>query len=603
MATVIKRTNTTEIGDGTGIAMNGMIVNKDYNSNLVGTRGVKTYDEMRLGDATVKASLEAIFLPILSARWYVEAGEDSRQGKKIAEFCDNQIKKNGTRTWQETLTTILLYLVYGRMPFEIVYEFEADGMIGLRKLSPRWPDTIYKWEMESGGAGVTQQTVNGTYNIPMEKMIIFVNQKEGDNWEGKSVLRSAYKHWYMKDKLYLIDAIAAERQGLGIPYAKYPVGTKSELKDKLEELLQNMRANEKAYLMIEGQNTEVGFMDMKAGAVKNLMPIIQHHDRQITKNVLAQFLELGATGVGSYALSADQSRLFILSLEAVANYVRDCMNRYLIKKLVDYNFDVAPNAYPELKVEKIGQVNGAELSTTLQRLIQTQIIKPTVEDEAWVRDTFDLPESDGRTDVDLTLADGLIAELDAEMAGLTGEPIATDGAVDDPTMDTPTDQEIQQASEALTDDELKMFGGAKGMPLSEETKRKISEALSKGGKKGGKGKGGGKGKKGTNPEIAKKQGEIKKLALESKSFGDDARRQLLEMKAAGKKMTPEETAKFQLELFNDKSKISEKITKLKSDIDEIKVKSAPATPPPAKKASIESELERVGALIDELEKE
>ena len=61
-----------EKGDSAGIAVDGIIVNNDYNRALTGTAAVRKYDEMRLGDATVKAVLLAIFLPILSARWRVD---------------------------------------------------------------------------------------------------------------------------------------------------------------------------------------------------------------------------------------------------------------------------------------------------------------------------------------------------------------------------------------------------------------------------------------------------------------------------------------------------------------------------------------------------
>jgi hypothetical protein len=52
----------------------------------------------------------------------------------------------------------------------------------------------------------------------MDKLIVFVNEMEGMNWWGTSLLRPAYKHWFIKNTLYKIDAIAHERQGLGIPY-------------------------------------------------------------------------------------------------------------------------------------------------------------------------------------------------------------------------------------------------------------------------------------------------------------------------------------------------------------------------------------------------
>jgi len=48
--------------------------------------------------------------------------------------------------------------------------------------------------------------------------------------------------------------------------------------------------------------------------------MINHHDRQISKAFLAQFLELGAQKSGSYALSQDQTRLFTLGLEYITTH-------------------------------------------------------------------------------------------------------------------------------------------------------------------------------------------------------------------------------------------------------------------------------------------
>jgi len=53
--------------------------------------------------------------------------------------------------------------------------------------------------------------------MSQDSVSAFTNGKEGENWEGVSLLRPAYKPWFMKSTLEKIDAIAHERQSLGVP--------------------------------------------------------------------------------------------------------------------------------------------------------------------------------------------------------------------------------------------------------------------------------------------------------------------------------------------------------------------------------------------------
>lgn len=615
---VSKGGSPSEIGDTGGIAISGIIVNDDYNNKLTGRTGVQIFSQMRFGDATVNSSMLAIQLPILSARWWVEPPVNaSRLDTKIAQFVEDELMKNGTRTWQETLTEILDYLVYGRMPFEIVWEFREDEkfgrpMIGLRKLARRDPATIVAWKLKNGEPGLLQQTVNGQFEIPIEKCIVFINQKRGDNWEGTSLLRTAFKHWYMKDKLYLIDSISAERQGLGIPKGKLGTGAKSADRTKLEEVLRNIRANEKANIIIEG-DIDVEFMDMKAGTTKPLLPTIQHHDRAIVLNVLAQFLQLGSTSVGSFALSNDQSKLFILSLEAIANYIRDDINRNLIKKLVDYNFNVT--AYPELRFEKIGNVDHNMLTTSLQRAVQTGLLIPQPEDEVYLRDVMDLPEKSEYKDADPTMFDSILTELSDSMGSLdeTFAPSVPDASMTPEEVDQMTQQASEDYKRLTSPDFIELYGeevlevfkgGKTGVPLSEETKRKISEALKKNGT--GKSKGT-KGKKPKDAVVEAKRKEMDAVRKQVRDLSNEYRMKALEMKAKGQKLSEQESAKMQLELMGKKNALQSKIDTLKSDIEARKAQTAPKeTPAPApakKKASEVGEtLDRINKVLDGYEK-
>jgi phage gp29-like protein len=227
-------------------------------------------------------------------------------------------------------------------------------------------------------------------NIPSWKLLMFVNEQEGENYEGISILRTAYKHWYYKEQYYRIDAMAQERQGLGLPFFKKPNGATPKDVAEMRKLMRNLRSNEESYLEIP-MGWEVGLVEMKAQAIKDAEPMISHHDRQITKNVLAQFLELGSSGgSGSRALSEDHSDLFLLSEEAVAKHIQEVVQKDLIKELVDYNFTV--DCYPELHHGQIGIVDYQKLSASLQQLSGAKMITTNYELEKYLRKTMKLPE-------------------------------------------------------------------------------------------------------------------------------------------------------------------------------------------------------------------
>jgi hypothetical protein len=496
-------------------------------------------------------------------------------------------------------------------------------MIGLRKLSPRRPDSIYAWRLLNGDNGVIQQTVNGRFEIPMDKMIIFVNQKEGENWEGVSLLRSAWMHWDLKRAMYRFQNIGAERQSVGVPIATKPTGTLKKDEDDMAEKLENLRTNEKAFMIVPTGWT-VDIMDMKGGSTKNLDSYIQHHDRAITLNVLAQFLSLGSTSVGSYALSNDQSRLFILCLESIANYIADNINRYLIKKLVDYNFDV--EKYPKIKFDKIGSVDQNIFTTSLQRLQQSGLFTPNSADEKYIRDVMDLPANDGKTDVDLTMFDSILTELDSSMSELDGTQADATAPAEDPAnpgfdMNGQPMMDVAQAFEQIEtwmatnhlSSVKKEYGsevydilvGAGGVgsrhPLSEETKKKISEALKRSKGVGGKGSKS-KGKK-TDPEVTKKNKEIAGLRTQVTALNNESRRKLLELKAKGEKLSPEDSAKMQLDLFDKKNELTKKIDTLKNEIAARKAETAASATPVVPKASdVGQTLDRINNILDGYEK-
>lgn len=464
-----------EYGD-TGTTMyNGMISGEEYNSELTGTSKYTQYDKMRKGDATVSASLKVIKLPLRAARWFVNPAGDDPVQLEQAKFVEHNIKEAMELTWDDFLREALLMLDYGVFVFEKVFgyvEYQGKTYIGFKKFAPRHPRTINAWKMKDGKRdGITQVTNSkGTIEIPIEKLLIFTNEKEGDNWEGISILRSAYKSWFFKDTFEQIDAMAFERQGLGVPYVKLPTGYKDTDRAKAIEIAKNLRANEKAYVVYP-EGYEVGFLDMKGKNTRDPKSSIEYHNRQIVLNVLAQFLMLGSGGGGgSYALSEDQSDFFYDSLQAIANNIKDVVNKYAIKQICDINWP-GTKEYPTLEVDEIGVIDKQAFASAINTLVGANLIKPDDDILKHIRKEMDLPD-EAELDEDDEETNRLITELELLSVDVVGE--GQEMNVDPEmasAMSEEYDKDIRQFNEALKD-EL-MFKA----PVSEETKKNISQGL------------------------------------------------------------------------------------------------------------------------------
>lgn len=377
----------------------GFISGEEYNADLAGRQGIAVYDQMRRSDSSVSASLRIITEPLMAADWDIEAASDDPNDVLAAEFVRYNLFE--CLKWRDFQREAFLCLPFGFSLFEKNYDWcewrgTADGTgagryICLDTLASRKQDTIIAWQLKDGSPGVRQVPPNGgEREIPAWKNLIFTHQREGNNYEGISVLRTAYKHWYIKTNLEKVMAIAAERQGTGVPYFTPPTSATEDEKKKARIALQNMRTNEQAYLEIP-QGWEFGFMDMKAGTVLDPTPQIQYHGRQILLNTLGQFLDMGSSGSsGSRATSQDHSKLQEQSLEAVAAMFEDTINENLIKQLVDANFNVS--AYPKLTHSRISDDNVAQLSDAVNKLGSAGFLTPDADLENTLRELLYLPD-------------------------------------------------------------------------------------------------------------------------------------------------------------------------------------------------------------------
>lgn len=372
---------------------------------LVWPLSVQVYDRMRRQDAQVASVLRAVTLPVRRTRWWLDgSGCDERVVQLVSEDLGLPVKgvsdvppaagRGRSRfSWSEHLRMALISLPIGHMFFEQVYRIDDAGLARLRKLGPRMPRTIAKIDVESDGGlkSITQHAPTWTTGatkppqpIPVSRLVAYVNEREGGDWRGQSLLRAAYKDWLLKDRMLRVQAQTIERNGLGVPL--YTGAENEEDLSAGRKLAEQYRSGETAGAAVPHGAT------LKAQGVEGELPdaekVIRYYDEQIARAVLAHFLNLG-TQTGSWALGSTFADFFTLSLQAVGEDVATTATHHVVEDLVDVNFGEDEPA-PRIVFDEIGG-QAAAVARAVEMLVASGVIRPDRDLEEFMRTALGLP--------------------------------------------------------------------------------------------------------------------------------------------------------------------------------------------------------------------
>ena len=383
----------------------------ETNPDLLWPRSVGVFDKMRREDSQVSSVLRAVTLPVRSASWTIDAagarpevlalvagdlGLNVRGATPIA-----RPRTKGRFSWSEHLRLALLELVYGHSFFEQVYDTNrGDDLAHLAKLAWRPPRTIAQINVASDGGLLSIEqwsTTKGTVKIPVSRLVAYINDREGGDWIGQSLLRSAYKNWLLKDRMLRAQALTVERNGLGVPvYTGASAPDKATTDDAIAwsqrerddglEVAKSFRAGESAGASIPA-GAKLELMGV-SGTLPDTDGPIRYHDEQIARSVLAHFLNLG-TETGSWALGSTFADFFTQSLNAVATQITDVIQQHVIEDLVDLNWGTAEPA-PRLVYEPIGKEHPAT-ADAIKTLVDAGVLTVDATLEAHMRELYGLP--------------------------------------------------------------------------------------------------------------------------------------------------------------------------------------------------------------------
>jgi hypothetical protein len=368
---------------------------------------INVFDAMRSQDSQVSSVLKAVTLPVRRTPWRIDpAGARPEVVQLVAEDLGlpivGQEPKPLPRTrdkfrWSNHLREALLMLSFGHMYFEQLYRIDPSGHARLRKLSPRMPKTIEEIDVaEDGGLVAIKQyqtiTTRSPRPIPVNRLVAYINEREGGNWLGRSLLRACYKNWLIKDRLLRVQAQTVERNGMGVPlYTAPPGASESDIK-KGAAMAKAWRAGENSGSAIPNE-AKMQLLGVE-GDLPDADKPIRYHDEQIARGVLAHFLNLG-TETGSWALGSTFADFFTMSLQTLAQEVADVGTMHVVEDIVDLNWGPEEPA-PKIIVDEIGS-RLAATAPDIKALIDSGALVVDDELEAALRQMYGLPRADKAT--------------------------------------------------------------------------------------------------------------------------------------------------------------------------------------------------------------
>jgi phage gp29-like protein len=381
------------------------LFNTEYLGKLRGRDGIIELDKMRRSDDGVIRVLRMYINPIKSATWYIESGEaGNKQADEIAEAIQFDLFDDTVKSFSQMLNDILTFIPFGFSMFEPTFKVSESARFGMRwnlkDLGYRAQKTIYEWKIQDGAVVSVHQQFFGNTNVDVwldgKNLIIFTHDREGDNFEGISLLRAIYGNYLRKQTYLNIMYSGLKKNASGIPVITTPAGRENTKEvDTAESFLVSYTDGEKPYLIVpEGFAFEIKEGKFDADKVQQ---IIEAENTGMVKSALVQFLELGQSGAGgSFALGTDQSDMFLDTLVGYGNYICEMINKYIIRPLVIMNHGEQAY-YPTLKVAGIKDKASRELAEIIQVLNTAGILKPDETLVAWARGFYGLPEVDEST--------------------------------------------------------------------------------------------------------------------------------------------------------------------------------------------------------------
>lgn len=341
------------------LGWNAFVDDFEYVPELKWPNSVKAYQKMGV-DAQLEALMWGTTGQIRKFKWMIDPNgapddmvnhfSEDYNLPIVGEEGGHQARSKDRFKFDDHLASIFIALEQGHMCFEQTGYIGADNLWHVKKLAERMPDTIQEINVAQDGGLVsikqffTQQGLQIPVEIPIDRLVWYAWDKRGPNWVGRSMFRSLYRNWLIKDRLLRVDAINHERAG-GVPWAEAPPGASPNDIQKLAQMAQEFKVGEDAGGAVPaGAKLNIA----RVGGSSDVIESIKYHDEAMARRFMLMVMMLGMTATGSRGLGTTFNDLAVMAQKSIANWALTTFNEHVIEDDVDWNWGPQEKLVPKL---------------------------------------------------------------------------------------------------------------------------------------------------------------------------------------------------------------------------------------------------------------
>lgn len=404
----------------------GFIVDDDHNPEVRGSKwygspGKPGIAHRMMRDPHVRQSVNYLADPLCSARWQFIAPTKDPLDREVADFCTWAFIE--CQPWRQ----LVRRMVRGYASNGFHFEEMTDDYRGLplarfpshptgvgvvpTSFQHRPAETIYRFNQSKKRpdqlASIEQYTLGsdetdaGYTTVSADRLLRLTWDQDGGKFTGVPVLRSAYQPWKLKIAFITIDAIKHERTGVGVPLIELPDNPTDAEIDWAEEILAEMRANEKGFVILPN-----GYKFEWVGAgesnVSNIDAAIARCNIDIAMNVAAGFMLLSLGGsTGSNALAGTQQGAYHLTIDSHAAFLGDafslgCDGWSPVERIVRLNYGGGVSL-PRLVARNLPTRDWLSITGVVNNAVVAGVLTADDPLEDQIRQTLDLGPRDEST--------------------------------------------------------------------------------------------------------------------------------------------------------------------------------------------------------------
>lgn len=417
---------TLEVG-GTGLKRSGGYITDEFLTQLRGRQAIKVYREMQDNGAVIGAWIYTVKQLLRQIDWRVEPASSKPKHKADALFVEQNMA-DMEHSFADFISEACSMLPYGWSAHEIVFKRRqglwakdqrnvskfVDNKLAWRKLPIRSQDSLLRWVFaENGDVKAMVQMPAPAYKkiiLPVQKLLLLRPDLNKGSPEGRSLLRNAYRPWFMAKRFEEIEAVGIERDLTGLPVAYVPPnvlnprpGTDdAKMLEAVKRAVSSVRRNEQEGLVWpllydDDRNLQYDFKLLTSGGSRqfDVGAVIQRYETRQLMTVMADFIMTGHENTGSsYALHTDKSGIFETGVNGIATAFADPFNRKAIPQLFKLNGE-EPDDLPRIVPNNVNPPDLAQLAQFIAATAGAGMTWfPDGELEKFIRDAAQLPQID-----------------------------------------------------------------------------------------------------------------------------------------------------------------------------------------------------------------